>query len=68
MVHFVQLTHRKGEPIWINPEQVISVAPVYDDRSGETGSAVTTNRGTIVTTQLCGDVIDKLSGLGVRHG
>ena len=60
MVHFVKLTHRKGEPIWLNPEAVISVAPMYDDRNGEAGSAVTTERGTVVTTELCGDVVDRL--------
>ncbi len=61
MVTFAKLTHRKGEPIWMNPEAVNSVAPVYDDRNGEAGAAVTTERGTIVTTELCGDVIDKLT-------
>ena len=61
MPRFVKLTHRKGEPIWINPEAVISVAPVYDDRLEEAGSAVTTERGTVVTTELCGDVVDRLT-------
>ena len=60
MPRFVKLTHRKGEPIWINPEAVISVAPVYDDRNEEAGSAVTTERGTVVTTELCGDVVERL--------
>ena len=60
MVRFVKLTHRKGEPIWLNPEAVILVAPVYDDRNGEAGSAVTTERGTVVTTELCGDVVERL--------
>ena len=64
MVRFVKLTHRKGEPIWVNPEHVISVSPVFDDRNGESGCAVTTNRGTIVTTQLCGDVVEKLTMIG----
>lgn len=63
ILRFVKLTHRKGEPIWANPEQVISVAPVFDDRNGEAGSAVTTNRGTIITTQLCGDVVELLQGV-----
>jgi len=61
MVRFVKLTHRKGEPIWINPEAVISIAPVYDDRNSEAGSAVTTDRGTVVTTELCGDVVERLT-------
>ena len=45
MTTFVQLTHRKGEPIWVNPMQVLSVAPVFNDRGDglETGCAVTTN-------------------------
>ena len=29
MANFVKLTHRNGEPIWVNPMQVISVAPVF---------------------------------------
>lgn len=64
MVRFVKLTHRKGEPIYINPGKVISVAPVYDDRNDEAGSAVTTERGTVVTTEFCGDVVEKLTIAG----
>jgi len=65
MIRFVKLTHRNGEPIWVNPTQVMSVAPVFNERYGdnaEMGCAVTTNRGTIVTSELCGDVVRKLEG------
>jgi len=63
MANFVKLTHRNGEPIWVNPAQVMSVAPVFNERvdnSAEIGCAVTTNRGTIVTSELCGNVVKKL--------
>ena len=64
MIRFVKLTHRNGEPIWVNPMQVMSVAPVFNERDGDTeiGCAVTTNRGTIITSELCGDVVVKLEG------
>ena len=64
MIRFVKLTHRNGEPIWVNPAQVMSVAPVFNERvdnSAEIGCAVTTNRGTIISTELCGDVVTKLN-------
>ena len=43
--------------------QVMSVAPVFNERDGDTeiGCAVTTNRGTISSTELCGDVVTKLN-------
>ncbi len=62
-MRFVQLTHRNGEPIFVNPAQVMSVAPVFNERvndRAEIGSAITTNRGTIITSELCGDVVAKL--------
>lgn len=62
-MRFVQLTHRSGEPIFVNPAQVMSVAPVFNERvndRAEIGSAITTNRGTIITSELCGDVVAKL--------
>ena len=62
-MRFVLLTHRNGEPIYVNPAQVMSVAPVFNERSphkSEIGSAITTNRGTIITSELCGDVAEKL--------
>lgn len=62
-MRFVRLTHRNGEPIFINPAQVMSVAPVFNERvndRAEIGSAITTNRGTIITSELCGDVVTKL--------
>ena len=64
MIRFVKLTHRNGEPIWVNPAQVMSVAPVFNERGdgAEIGSAVTTNLGTIVTSELCGDIVKKLEG------
>ena len=64
MIRFVKLKHRDGEPIWVNPSYVMSVVPVFNERgdSVETGSAVTTNRGTIVTRELCGDIVKKLEG------
>ena len=63
MARFVKLTHRNGEPIWVNPTQVMSVAPVFNERDdgNEIGCAVTTNRGTIISTELCGDVVEKLN-------
>ena len=63
MATFVKLTHRNGEPIWVNPMQVMSVAPVFNERErdAEIGCAVTTNRGTIISTELCGDVVNKLN-------
>lgn len=63
MIRFVKLTHRNGEPIWVNPTQVMSVAPVFNERDGgnEIGCAVTTNRGTIIDTELCGDVVEKMN-------
>ena len=63
MAKFVKLTHRNGEPIWVNPTQVLSIAPVFNERDGgnEIGSAVTTNRGTIIATELCGDVVEKMN-------
>ena len=62
MLKFVTLTHRNGEPIWVNPTQVMSVAPVFNDRDdgAEIGCALTTNRGTIISSELCGDVVQKL--------
>ena len=62
MIRFVMLTHRNGGPIYINPAQVMSVAPVFNERGGgaEVGSAVTTSRGTIITSELSGDVVAKL--------
>jgi hypothetical protein len=59
MAKFVKLTHRNGEPIWVNPTQVMSVAPVFIERDGgnEIGCAVTTNRGTIIATELDGGVV-----------
>ena len=62
-MRFVMLKHRNGEPIYVNPTQVMSVAPVFNERvdgSMEVGSAVTTNRGTIITSELCGDVVARL--------
>ena len=64
MIKFVKLTHRNGEPIWVNPTQVMSVAPVFNERydnGTEIGCAVTTNRGTIIATELCGDVVEKMN-------
>ena len=63
MIKFVKLTHRNGEPIWVNPTQVMSVAPVFNEREDgvEIGCAVTTNRGTIIAHELCGDVVVKLN-------
>ena len=51
MIRFVKLTHRNGEPIYVNPAHVMSVAPVFNDRDGgaEIGCALTTNRGTIIS-------------------
>ena len=66
MTRFAMLKHRNGEPIYVNPAHVISVAPVFNERSfdgAEIGSAVTTNRGTIITSELCGDVVAKLEGM-----
>jgi len=42
MIKFVKLTHRNGEPIWVNPTQVMSVAPVFNEREdgAEIGCAV----------------------------
>ena len=62
MTRFVMLKHRNGEPIYVNPSHVISVAPVFNERGDgtEIGSAITTPRGTIVTPELCGDVVAKL--------
>ena len=63
MIRFVMLTHRSGEPIWLNPAQVISVAPVFDERYGDKaviGSAVTTNRGTVRCEEHAADVVSKL--------
>ena len=61
-MRFVMLKPRNGEPIYVNPAQVMSVAPVFNERvdGAEIGSAVTTNRGTIVTSELCGDVVARL--------
>ena len=62
-MRFAQLTHRSGEPIYVNPAHVMSVAPVFNERANngvEIGSAITTNRGTIITSELCGDVVAKL--------
>jgi len=62
-MRFAQLTHRSGEPIYVNPAHVMSVAPVFNERSNdsvEIGSAGTINRGTIITSELCGDVVAKL--------
>ena len=64
-MRFVMLKHRNGEPIYVNPAQVLSVAPVFNDRESgmedmQIGSAVTTNRGTIITSELCGDVVARL--------
>ena len=62
-MRFVLLTHRNGEPIYVNPAHVMSVAPVFNERSNdrvEIGSAITTNRGTIITSEFCGDVVAKL--------
>jgi hypothetical protein len=63
MAKFVKLTHRNGEPIWVNPTQVLSVAPVFNERDGgnEIGCAVTTNRGTIIATELCFEVVEKMN-------
>lgn len=63
MAKFVKLTHRNGEPIWVNPTQVLSVAPVFNERDGgnEIGCAVTTNRGTIIVHEMCGDVVERLN-------
>ena len=63
MIKFVKLTHRNGEPIWVNPTQVMSVAPVFNEREdgAEIGCAVTTNRGTIISTEMCEDVVVKLN-------
>ena len=63
MAQFVKLTHRNGEPIWVNSMQVMSVAPVFNERAdgNEIGCAVTTNRGTIIATELCGDVVKKMN-------
>lgn len=63
MIRFVMLTHRNGETIYVNPAHVMSVAPVFNERcfdGPEIGSAVTTNRGTIITSELCGDVVARL--------
>ena len=60
MLKLVRLTHRKGEPIWINPEKVISLAPVYDPMAEVGGTAVTTERGTVVTTELPETVRERL--------
>ena len=62
MIRFVKLTHRNGEPIYVNPAHVMSVAPVFNDRDGgvEIGCALTTNRGTIVSSELCGVVVERL--------
>ena len=62
-MRFVMLTHRNGEPIYVNPAQVMSVAPVFNERVDdgvEIGSAVTTSRGTIITSERAGDVVAKL--------
>ena len=62
-MRFVELKHRNGEPIYVNPAHVMSVAPVFNERvydGTEVGSAVTTNRGTIITSELCGDVVARL--------
>ena len=63
MCTFVKLTHRNGEPIWVNPAQVLSVAPVFNchENDVETGCAVTTNRGTIIAHEMCGDVVERLN-------
>ena len=63
MAKFVKLTHRYGKPIWVNPTQVMSVAPVFNERDdgNEIGCAVTTNRGTIIATELCGYVVEKMN-------
>jgi len=63
MIKFVKLTHRNGEPICVNPTQVMSVAPVFNEREdgAEIGCAVTTNRGTIISTEMCEDVVVKLN-------
>lgn len=63
MIKFVKLTHRNGEPIFVNPTQVMSVAPVFNEREdgAEIGCAVTTNRGTIISTEMCEDVVVKLN-------
>ena len=63
MIKFVKLTHRNWEPIWVNPTQVMSVAPVFNEREdgAEIGCAVTTNRGTIISTEMCEDVVVKLN-------
>lgn len=62
MIRFIKLTHRNGEPIYVNPAQVMSVAPVFNDRDdgAEIGCALTTNRGTIISSELCGDVVERL--------
>ena len=62
MIRFVKLTHRNGEPIYVNPAHVMSVAPVFNDRDdgAEIWSALTTNRGTIISSELCGDVVERL--------
>lgn len=44
MIKFVKLTHRNGEPIWVNPTQVMSVAPVFNEREDV---VVKLNMGTI---------------------
>ena len=63
MCSFVKLTHRNGEPIWVNPTQLLSVAPVFNERGGgnEIGCAVTTNRGTIIAHEMCGVVVERLN-------
>ena len=63
MAKFVKLTHRNGEPIWVNPTQVMSVAPVFNERDGGNGigCAVTTNRGTIIAAEFCVDVVHKMN-------
>ena len=63
MIKFVKLTHRNGEPIFVNPTQVMSVAPVFNEREdgAEIGCAVTTNRGTIISKEMCEDVVVKLN-------
>ena len=62
MIRFVKLTHRNGESIYVNPALVMSVAPVFNDRGdgAEIGCALTTNRGTIISSELCGDVVERL--------
>lgn len=63
MAKFVKLTHRNGEPIWVNPTQVLSVAPVFNERDGGNGigCAVTTNRGTIIASESCIEIVEKMN-------